>query len=86
MTTMREYPAAIKEIKFNDHYAVEVRGLWNVYEDFMGGPYIIYTVLDEQGNRIVTVDGYVYAPKFNKRNYLRQVEAILCSLKFGIMN
>lgn len=86
MTTMRDYPTAIKEIKFNDHYAVEARGLWNLHGDFMGGPFVSYTVLDEQGNRIVTVDGYVYAPKFNKRNYLRQVEAILCSLKFGIIN
>ena len=83
MTTMREYPTAIKEIRFNNHYAVEVRGLWNVHGDFMGGPFLSYTIFDEQGNRIVTVDGYVYAPKFNKRNYLRQVEAILCSLKFG---
>ncbi len=82
MTTMHEYPDTIKEIKFNNSYAVEVRGLWKVQGDFMGGPFLSYTVLDERRNRVVTVDGYVYAPKFNKRNYLRQVEAILYSLDF----
>jgi len=84
MTTMTEYPTAIREIRFNNYYAVEARGLWNVHGDFMGGPYLSYTILDEKGNRVVTIDGYIYAPKFKKRNYLRQVEAILCSLKFPV--
>jgi hypothetical protein len=26
-------------------------------------------------------DGYVYAPEFNKRTYIRQVEAIIRSVK-----
>ncbi|MFH1319914.1 MAG: DUF4837 family protein [Bacteroidota bacterium] len=81
MSTMRDYPAAIKKMDFKGMYAIETRGLWNVHGDFMGGPFLNYTILDEQRNRVVTVEGYVYAPKFDKRNYLRQVEAILCSLK-----
>jgi len=81
MATMRDFPAIGKQIEFNGNYAVEVRGLWMVKGDFMGGPFISYSIHDLNKNRIVCVEGYVYAPKFNKRNYLREVEAILLTLK-----
>ncbi|NQU81639.1 MAG: DUF4837 family protein, partial [Bacteroidetes bacterium] len=32
-------------------------------------------------NRVITVDGFVYAPGDKKRELLRQVETILYSLK-----
>ncbi len=48
----------------------------------MGGPFISLSTFDKERNRIVTVEGFVYAPKFDKRNYLRQVEAILYTLDF----
>lgn len=60
-----------------DHYAVLMRGLWMVVNDYMGGPYVLNVVVDIQNNRIVYMMGYVYAPEDKKRNRLRQVEAIL---------
>ena len=81
MTTMHDYPVTIRSMNFYGFRAVETRGLWDVHGDFMGGPFISYTLIDEQRNRVVVAEGYVYAPKFNKRNYLRQLEAILYSLK-----
>lgn len=60
-----------------DHYAVLMRGLWMVVNDYMGGPYVLNVVLDEERNRIVYFMGYVYAPEDKKRNRIRQVEAIL---------
>ena len=59
------------------YYAVMIRGLWNVQNDFMGGPYVINTILDEEHNRIIYMMAYVYAPEGKKRNILRQVENIL---------
>ena len=46
----------------------------------MGGPFVSYTLLDTVYNRVVTVDGFLYAPSDPKRDLLRQVEAILKSL------
>lgn len=60
-----------------DHYAVLMRGLWMVENDYMGGPYVLNVVLDEKYNRIIYMMGYVYAPEDKKRNRIRQVEAIL---------
>ena len=68
---------------FPTHYAVEIRGLWRVEHDFMGGPFISYTFLNENTNRIVTLFGYVYYPNHKKRNLLLQVESILYSVKFN---
>ncbi|HNZ72795.1 MAG TPA: DUF4837 family protein, partial [Prolixibacteraceae bacterium] len=63
-------------------YAVEVRGLWQVENDFMGGPFVSLSILDVLKRRVVTVEGFVYAPANKKRNLLQQVEAMAYSLKF----
>ena len=61
---------------------METRGLWKMENDFMGGPFVNYTIWDEDGNRTVVVDGFVYAPGKDKRNYVMELEAIIQSLRF----
>ena len=82
MTTEMELPQDFNVQNYNGNYAAEMRGLWRVENDFMGGPFVSLSVLDATRRRIVTVEGHVYAPKNNKRNYLRQVEAMIYSLEF----
>jgi len=72
-----------KQIDFNGLFAVETRGLWKVKGDFMGGPFINYTFVDEKRDKVITIDGYVYAPNAPKRNLVMQLEAIIRSLKFA---
>ena len=67
---------------FATEYAVEIRGLWHVEGDFMGGPFLSYTFLDPQSDQIVTLHGYVYHPNKKKRDLLLQVESILYSTQF----
>ena len=61
----------------------ELRGLWEAYNDFMGGPFISHSFLSPDKQYVVTLDGFVYAPKYDKRNYLRQVEAILYTFEWN---
>jgi len=68
---------------FPGGYAVETRGLWEVQNDFMGGPFISYTFIDETRNKVVTLDGYVYNPNEDKKNFLRQIESVFFSLEFS---
>lgn len=83
MKVSEEYmPVVSKRIDFNGLFAVETRGLWEVENDFMGGPFINYTLIDEKRNKVFTVDGYVYAPNAPKRDMVLQVESIIYSLKF----
>jgi hypothetical protein len=67
---------------FPGGYAVETRGLWEVENDFMGGPFLSYTFVDQANNKVITLDGYVYNPNDVKKNYLRQLEAIFFAVKF----
>lgn len=80
MATDRDFPITYKEFTRDDMYMVEMRGLWRVEKDFMGGPFVSHSFVDEYRNRLVTVEGWVYAPRFDKRNYLRQVETIIHSV------
>ncbi|MBQ0024568.1 MAG: DUF4837 family protein [Bacteroidales bacterium] len=57
----------------------EVRSLWDTHNDFMGGPFISDAFLSPDGKDIIIAEGFVYAPKYAKRDYLRQLEAILYS-------
>jgi hypothetical protein len=63
------------------HTVYEMRGLWKVKNDFMGGPFVAYSIFDENTGNVVTVDGFVYAPRYDKRDYVRQMEAILQTLE-----
>ena len=83
MGTQRSTEFYTRVVDFNDcKYAVETRGCWRLFGDFMGGPFVCYTLLDPSGSRIITLVGYVFCPRFNKRDYLMQVDGICHSLKF----
>jgi hypothetical protein len=62
-------------------YCGVLRGLWKMVGDMMGGPFVSHIRLDEANNRIVVVEGFVYAPETNKRNYIRRLEAALYTLR-----
>lgn len=66
-------------IDIGNRSVTEMRGLWEAYNDFMGGPFMSHSFLSEDGSEVITLDAFVYAPRYDKRNYLRQVEAILYS-------
>jgi hypothetical protein len=82
MTTETMVPLLFNTFKMNGNYAAELRGQWKLENDFMGGPFVNLSILDVLQNRVVTLDGFVYAPSKDKRNFLRQVEAMLHSIKF----
>ncbi len=66
----------------NGYYALEVKGLWNMKNDFMGGPFASYMVYNPKSQKVVFVDGFIYAPGEDKRSLMQQLELIIRSLKF----
>ena len=81
MNVYEEYTPIEKEINLNGLYAVSYKGLWNMKNDFMGGPFVHYVFVDEKRQKVIHAEGFVYAPKFDKREYLRELEAILKTIK-----
>lgn len=73
----------VKFIRFRGRQFAETRGLWEVYGDYMGGPFVSHSFYSRDGKDIIVLDGFVYAPKYDKRQYLRQVEAILYSFEWA---
>lgn len=82
MLSYKEYVPIQKEVSLNGIYVNELRGLWYMHRDFMGGPFINYSLVDEKNNRVICIDGYVYAPKFEKREFLREQEALIKTITF----
>jgi hypothetical protein len=70
-----------KVISFNSMYAIETRGWWKLEHDYMGGPFVLYTIYDEKSGKIITLEGNVFAPNEPKVAYLRELEVILHALK-----
>lgn len=71
-----------KVVKVNGREWIELRGFWEVANDFMGGPFVSYTTLDERSGQLLTLDCYVYSPKYGKRNFLRPLEHLLYGISF----
>ena len=61
----------------------EVRGFWEVYNDYMGGPFVSHVFYSPDGQEVIVLQGFVYAPKYDKRQYLRQVESIVYSFEWA---
>lgn len=57
----------------------EIRSLWETQNDYMGGPFISDAFRSTDGKDVIVIEGFVYAPKYDKRDYLRQVEALIYS-------
>lgn len=72
-----EFVPERKTLVVNGREWVELRGFWEVEGDFMGGPFVSYTTLNENTNEMLTIDCYVYSPKDDKRNYLRPLEHLI---------
>lgn len=78
----RYVPPTSLEFDYRGHYAKEFRGLWRMNGYAMGGPFTALCTLDEERNRIVCAIGYVYAPQFDKREFLRETDAMIKSIDF----
>jgi len=80
-TNDEDLPMLTKVVTLNDNYAVEARGIWDIVNDFMGGPYISYLIHNPETNDLLFVDGFVHAPGKKKRDYIQQLEYVFRSIE-----
>ncbi len=79
MTFNKVIDPGFNNIEYNGQTMVEMRGLWEVENDYMGGPFVCHIFPDPARENIIILNAFVYAPKYDKRKYLRQVESIIYS-------
>lgn len=82
LTDKINLPLVYGEEKINDKFSIQARGLWKMHNDFMGGPFVTYMVLNPDKQKVVLLDGFVHAPGKEKRPLIQQVELIMGTLKF----
>ena len=80
MTTEHDY-VEMKETMFKERYMQEVRGLWSMHNDMMGGPFVSHSMVDELNNKIIVVEAFLFAPSRKKGDLMRKLEASLFSLR-----
>jgi len=67
----------------NGNYAKEYRGIWEMENDFMGGPFINYFIVDEKQSKLNFVMLFIFAPGKKKRNYMQGLEHMVNTLEFS---
>ena len=80
-TNDRDLPIVTDTVSINGVSAIEVRGVWEMTDDFMGGPFFTYLIPDPKSRKLYVIDGFVYGPgaKKGKRNYMQQIATIVAS-------
>lgn len=81
LATESAYSPYIFETIIDNKPTFETKGIWDLKNDFMSGPFINYAIEDKVNNRYVIIEGYVFAPSVEKRDYIFELESIIRSLK-----
>ncbi len=79
-----DLPMLAETSNLGNAYAIETRGIWEIENDFMGGPFLSYGVLSPDKKRIILLEGFVHAPGKEKRKHMQFLEVILKSFKFDV--
>lgn len=83
MVTEKAYTPYFDTISLAGKKSFQTNGTWELNGVFMSGPFINYTVLDKENNRVIVLEGFAYAPSSSKRNTMHELEAIIKSVKFN---
>ena len=73
---------SLEYLRYKGRDFAQMRGFWEVHNDYMGGPFVSHIFYSPDGKEMIELLGFVYAPKYDKRHYLRQVESILYSFEW----
>ena len=83
MTTSTAVRPGIEYKRYKGLEFAEIRGFWEVYNDYMGGPFVSHAFYSQDGQEVIVLQAFVYAPKYDKRQYLRQVESVIYSFEWA---
>lgn len=77
VTTEYRRPVETESFDMNGYIAYETLGTWQMTHDAMGGPFVNMTIYDEDTHRLFMLEFGQFAPKYNKRRFVRQFRAML---------
>jgi hypothetical protein len=77
VTTEYRRPVLTDTLSINGLRAFETLGTWRMTNDAMGGPFVNMTIYDEKQDRLFILEFGQFAPKYNKRRFVRQFRTML---------
>ena len=86
-TEYKHFPPVTRQVpalrdSVGGFYAMETRGLWRIQDgEAMGGPFVSLTRLDQVNGNVITAEAFLFAAGQKKRNAMRQLEAVLYTMK-----
>ncbi len=81
VTTARNRPHETRSFQLNGDTVYETLGVWTMTKDAMAGPFVNFTVYDEDTDRLFMLEFAQFAPKYDKREFVRQFRAMLRTLE-----
>lgn len=73
---------SFKPFQIQQLHGYEIRGNWEMNNDFMSGPFITFALKDEYYNRYIFFQAFVNNPYKAKRDLLFEMEAIIKTVNF----
>jgi hypothetical protein len=75
------YSPYLFQTTIDGKFAYKTKGIWEIKDEFMAGPFLNYAVKDSANNRYLILEGFTYAPSVEKRNLQFELESILNSAR-----
>ncbi len=69
------------DININGREWMEMRGWWEVANDFMGGPFVGYVTIDDATSEALVILFGLYAPEDPQRNLLKELEHLIYTIE-----
>lgn len=74
-------PVFYDKVSLATYDAYEIRGVWEMENAFMGGPFVTYLVLGPNLESLYFIDLFIYAPGEEKRDLMQHLEYIAFTLQ-----
>ena len=72
-----------KQVSYDGYYCIQLKGWFDMVNDYMGGPSLIKTIVDHKNGKLIFVEGFVFHPNERKAKHVRELEIIMNSLKIN---
>lgn len=76
-TDYEHHPVETDSLTIDEHPAYETLGVWTMVNDAMAGPFANMTIHDKKNDRLFILEFGQFAPKYDKRRFVRQFRAML---------
>ena len=83
MTTDNDYKPYFYKQNIDKNIIFQTKGIWEVKNDFMAGPFLNYLFKDNKTNEWVVVEGFAFAPSVSKREYMFELSSILSTISLN---